>query len=167
MDMDDESKLAHPARPKMYPRLPGDTQPSPVEGRSRTSTPTRWEPCLPRATREHHLNLVLNVLLALNKRQRLDPQSGRIVPMNENRERTRAPFLHAPLRNNSRERTLPKPVLYDLPSRRSSLQTPPTLNAAMRPPRPSITPKETEEKSPPRPGALPSISSLLSHLDTN
>ena len=150
-----------------------------MDDRSGNSSPVRWEPSLSLATRERHLNLVLNILLALNKRQRIDPQSGRITPlMSEARERPRPTFMPPPLRRaEGRERPLSKSVLYDLAPPRSPFRDAhPLSNTGMRPsraapPAPPVPPAppapSKEDRSPPRTGALPSIAQLLSDVDMN
>lgn len=178
MEEDPVQESTPPAR-SIYPRLPGESRMSPMDDRSGNSSPVRWEPSLSLATRERHLNLVLNILLALNKRQRIDPQSGRITPlMSEARERPRPTFMPPPLRRaEGRERPLSKSVLYDLAPPRSPFRDAhPLSNTGMRPsraapPAPPVPPAppapSKEDRSPPRTGALPSIAQLLSDVDMN
>ena len=148
MDVDEP-----PARP-VYPRLPSDARASPMDERSGSASPTRRDAHVSRETRERHLSLVLNVLLALNKRQRIDPASGRVAPMHGDARPAPRPSLMPPppmWRSESRERALPKPALYDMSARRTSLRVP----------------NKDEPKAPVRPGALPSIAQLLSDVDMN
>lgn len=147
MDLDEP-----PARP-VYPRLPSDTRASPMDERSGSASPPHHDAHVSRETRERHLGLVLNVLLALNKRQRIDPVSGRVAPMHGDvRSAPRSSLMPPPMwRSESRERALPKPALYDVSARRTSLRVP----------------GKDEPKAPPHAGALPSIAQLLSDVDMN
>lgn len=98
----------------------------------------------PRAsTRERHMNLVLNLLLALNQRTYVDPHTGRKVPISRLGSRA--------MQRRSSGRAWP-PSTW----RSSSAPAPPSLPPAMRS---STAPREV------RPGALPSIAQLLNDVD--
>ncbi|WFD37776.1 uncharacterized protein MJAP1_000723 [Malassezia japonica] len=183
MDEDDTPPPA--SRSRLYPSLPDEEPASPMSSdHSRPVSPAgsassaHWSDAnVPRSMRERHLNLVLNVLLALNKRQRIDPQSGRLAPLAGNRDRSRSNSLHVPpytphWRSETRDRSMPHmPVLYDLGhngTRRSSpYREAPVPSVALRAPRPSASVSKEAEKPAPRPGALPSIAQLLSDVDMN
>ncbi|WFC98518.1 hypothetical protein MYAM1_001246 [Malassezia yamatoensis] len=171
--MDTEENLMDLPRnaPSLYPSLPDNRRATPMDERSSPSPPRHHEPskeCIPC---ERHLHWILNVLLVLNKRQRIDPHSGRIVPwFGDSRERSRNLYPPASLRRKEgRERSFSKPSLYDVSYRRNTHRDPASIShLSPWTPRPSLPAHDTTQEQPPsRSGALPSIAQLLSDVDMN
>ncbi|WFD42605.1 hypothetical protein MPSI1_001251 [Malassezia psittaci] len=156
--------------PSLYPSLPDNHRAIPMDERP-SPPPRHREPnkeCIPC---ERHLHLIVNVLLVLNRRQRIDPHSGRIVPwFGDSRERSRNLFPPASLRRkDGRERSLSKPSFYDVSYRRNTHRDPASIShLSSWPSRPPLSAQDTTQEQPPsRNGALPSIAQLLSDVDMN